>query len=611
MKQLILFILIINLSFSAEIDTKLYDTLQNKSYLNEIKEIIISSEKSNTKTPEIINTEKAHLKRLSDASISRIIIDEFDIKVLAVEKNLPTSILKATFYISENIVKENKQKELLNDIQNKLSLLKKRIENIVEEDKNSLLSYQLQYAYYKIQKTNIETRIELFNTNKNKILEETINALEKKVSIKADSIEKEIIELKKEKKQLIQQRTAYQIELEKEVINENNKNIEYLKKEILKVEDNYQIILIKEINFVNRKIVYTLVEKDDKQYSILQKEMISILEEIDLKMIEIHKEQNYVFNQIAKKIFGNTKVFLNTSLSETKNYAENLKKYFTSTIIVFNEQAISFLSILKALFIIISGFVIGSFYKRWLFKVSTKWPNISQMSLRLTANVGFYLIILITIMISMSSLGIDMSSISLIAGALSIGIGFGLQTVVSNFIAGIILMFERTIRIGDIIEINPLVVGTVTDIRIRSTSIKTFDNIDIIIPNSSFIQNNVINWTLDDATRRLHIPFGVAYGTKVEKIKEVIFEELKKSDLIFLKNVKDKDPDIRLVNMNTSSVDFELLVWVKANDKFKPSALKSDFLILIYNALYKYNIEIPFPQLDLHLKKSKGKENNE
>ncbi len=179
-------------------------------------------------------------------------------------------------------------------------------------------------------------------------------------------------------------------------------------------------------------------------------------------------------------------------------------------------------------------------------------------------------------MIAISSLGIDMSSVSLIVGALSIGIGFGLQTVISNFIAGIIIMFERTIRIGDVIEINELLKGTVSDVRIRSTTIKTFDNIDIIIPNSSFIQNNVINWTLDDPSRRLHIPFGVAYGTKIEKVKEVVLKELFESNLIYIRGVKDKEPEIRMEMMNSSSVDLELLVWVKTNDKM-PNSLKSRF----------------------------------
>jgi potassium efflux system protein len=201
-----------------------------------------------------------------------------------------------------------------------------------------------------------------------------------------------------------------------------------------------------------------------------------------------------------------------------------------------------------------------------------------------------------------------MTSISLIAGALSIGVGFGLQTVVSNFIAGIILMFERTIRIGDMIEISDVLRGRVTDMRIRSTTVKTFDNIDIVVPNSSFIQNNVINWTLEDPTRRLHIPFGVAYGTEVESVKKAVLEELEKSDLNYIHNDPDKTPEVWMVSMGSSSVDFELLVWVVWGNKLRPNALRSDFLILIYNALNKNGIQIPFPQLDLYVKQMPGQQ---
>jgi small-conductance mechanosensitive channel len=205
-------------------------------------------------------------------------------------------------------------------------------------------------------------------------------------------------------------------------------------------------------------------------------------------------------------------------------------------------------------------------------------------------------------MIAVGSLGIDMTSISLIAGALSIGIGFGLQTVVSNLIAGIILMFERTIRIGDTIEISDTLRGTVTDMRIRSTTIKTVDNIDIIIPNSSFIQNNVINWTLEDTSKRQHISFIVAYGTDIEYLKKVVLDELEHSDLKYIRDDSNKQPEVWMKAMNSSSIDFELLVWVEWDNKLRPNSLKSDFLILIYNTLNKYGIQIPFPQLDLHVK---------
>jgi small-conductance mechanosensitive channel len=224
------------------------------------------------------------------------------------------------------------------------------------------------------------------------------------------------------------------------------------------------------------------------------------------------------------------------------------------------------------------------------------------MAVRLITNMGYYFIILISFIIAFSSIGIDMSSMSLIAGALSIGIGFGLQTVVSNFIAGVILMFERTIRIGDVVQISDSLRGKVTDMRIRSTTIKTFDNVDIIVPNSSFIQNNVINLTLEDLSRRLHVPFGVAYGTKVDLVKDVILTELKNSGLVYVKNDAERAPEIWMTAMGQSSVDYELLVWVEWDNQYRPNAIMSDFLILIYGALNKHNIQIPFPQMDVYIK---------
>ena len=608
MKYLILFIFIFNLSYCVDIDVKLFENTQDQTYLNEIEKQILETEKNKTKSNEIINAEKAHLKRLKEASSQKILLDEFNLDLLSQKKDLGDSILKALFYVSEIEVKTKKQDELSKDIQNKLSVLKKRIENIVEKDKEFLLSYQLQYAYYRLQKSYIETRLDLFVSNRNKVINGILSSLNNKIDFSLDTIEDQLVKIEDSSKKLIQQKTGYEIELEKEIINENNKNKEILEKEINKLDKLLENDSFLKIDLLNKRILNSLVEKDGKEYLKLYENINTILSNMTGELVETYLEQNNLIRDIAKKILGNTKIFINTSLFESKSYIDQFKKYFTSTLFVFNEQAITLLSILKALFLITAGFLFGLFYKRWIYKLSSKWPNMSQMSLKLTANVGYYLIVFITIMISMSSLGIDMSSISLIAGALSIGIGFGLQTVVSNFIAGIILMFERTIRIGDIIEISDVLKGTVADIRIRSTTIKTFDNIDIVIPNSSFIQNNVINWTLDDATRRMHIPFGVAYGTKIEKVKEVILSELKNSTLVFVKNVKDKEPDIRLENMNSSSVDFELLVWVKANDKFKPNSLKSDFMTLIYNSLYKHDIEIPFPQLDLHLKKGLEKE---
>ncbi|QFR48406.1 mechanosensitive ion channel [Sulfurimonas lithotrophica] len=306
---------------------------------------------------------------------------------------------------------------------------------------------------------------------------------------------------------------------------------------------------------------------------------------------------------IMKYVFFSI-LFFSTHLFASSDITSQAKDFFESSLFVFNEKPISLSNLIKALLYVLAGFLLGFIYKKWILKITKKYKDMSMMSIRLISNIGYYIIILIFFMSAFRSIGIDLKSLSLIAGALSIGIGFGLQTVVSNLIAGIILMFERTIRIGDIIEINDTLSGTVTDMRIRSTTIKTFDNIDIIVPNSSFIQNNVINLTLEDRIRRLHIPFGVAYDTEIQDVKSVVLDALQKSDLNFIRGDEDKNPDVRMTLMNNSSVDLELIVWVNRDPKQKNIPLKSDFLILIYNALRANNISIPFPQLDVNMKQN-------
>ncbi|WP_373069458.1 mechanosensitive ion channel family protein [Sulfurimonas sp.] len=293
---------------------------------------------------------------------------------------------------------------------------------------------------------------------------------------------------------------------------------------------------------------------------------------------------------------------LSISLIASEDLTTQIKGFFDLSLFEFDKKSISLASLIEAVLYIVAGFLLGFLYKRWVLRATSKYKDVSMMTVRLISNIGYYVIILVFVISGVSVLGIDLSSLSLIAGALSIGIGFGLQTVVSNLIAGIIIMFERTIRIGDIIEVNDTLSGTVTDMRIRSTTIKTFDNIDIIVPNSSFIQNNVVNLTLEDRIRRLHIPFGVAYGSEIQEVKKAVLEALDKSDLIYIRDDEDKKPDIRMTLMNASSVDLELIVWVNRSLKLTQPSLPSDFLILIYDALRANNIEIPFPQVDVHMK---------
>ncbi|QOY53708.1 mechanosensitive ion channel [Candidatus Sulfurimonas marisnigri] len=601
MKLFLFMLLSIYVLCAATIDTKLYENVESEIYYKEIQKQIEADEKSKLKPIEISGEEKLHLSRVRSASSQKIQIDLYDLNPLSKKPISFKSYYYAINAVASMHVKQNLNRNMLREVNAKSIYSKQAIENIIEDEKPKLLSYQLQYAYYKLQEKNIEVKLKLLDAHVEEIRSTLFNTfsllecdLDADIDVKMKLTDKEI-------EKISLQKIALEIDLEKALI-EDSAKIERIKNKIQSIDTQYQEQLNKKIMLQIEQSLCMLKNKKSKVFFKLIDGIEINIKEVSTEFLPVYIEELKVLREIAKEVLGSTKLFFSSTLYESREMLSQIKGYFTSPIFVFNEQPISLLSLIKAIALITFGFLIGMFYKRWIARISRKWPDMSQMSIRLASNIGYYLIITISFIIAIGSLGIDMTSISLIAGALSIGIGFGLQTVVSNLIAGIILMFERTIRIGDTIEISDALRGRVTDMRIRSTTIKTFDNIDIVIPNSSFIQNNVINWTLDDISRRVHVPFGVAYGTDVDSVKKVILDELDQSALKYIKNDMNKKPEVWMMAMNSSSVDFELLVWVDWDNKFRPNSLKSDFLILIYNTLNKHGIQIPFPQLDLHVK---------
>ena len=158
--------------------------------------------------------------------------------------------------------------------------------------------------------------------------------------------------------------------------------------------------------------------------------------------------------------------------------------------------------------------------------------------------------------IALEFLGIDLTALTVVAGALGVGIGFGLQSVVSNFVSGLVLLLEQPIRINDRVTIEN-VEGNVVDIHFRSTTIVTNDNISIIVPNSQFINQSVINWSHGDPTIRIHVPVGVAYGSDVELVERTL-QEVAAADKGVL---QQPPPEVRFTEFGDSSLNFDLLVW--------------------------------------------------
>jgi small-conductance mechanosensitive channel/predicted nucleic acid-binding Zn-ribbon protein len=206
-----------------------------------------------------------------------------------------------------------------------------------------------------------------------------------------------------------------------------------------------------------------------------------------------------------------------------------------------------------------------------------------------------YGVLVIGFMIAMGTLGFSLDRVTLLLSALGVGIGFGLQTVVNNFVSGVILLFERPVRVGDRVQIADLL-GVVTHIGIRASRIRTFDGSDVIVPNGDLIASQLINWTLSDAKRRIILPVGVAYGTDPEKVLAILERIAKENSEV----LADPPPETLFRNFGDSSLDFELRAWTESVRGWNP--VRSDLAVAITRAFAEAGIQIPFPQRDLHLR---------
>jgi len=210
-----------------------------------------------------------------------------------------------------------------------------------------------------------------------------------------------------------------------------------------------------------------------------------------------------------------------------------------------------------------------------------------------------YTILSIGIFTAFISVGLDLSKFTLLAGALGVGIGFGLQDLVNNFIAGILLIFERPIQVGDVIELDSLT-GTVESIGIRTSIVRTFDGSDVIIPNGQLVSSRLTNWTFSDTQKRIEVKVGVQYGTDINKVISILEDIASAHKDIF----KDPKPTVLFHNFGNSSLDFELRCWTYiTNDWLK---IKTDLFVAVNNKLNEEGISIPFPQQDIHIIKEEN-----
>jgi len=276
-----------------------------------------------------------------------------------------------------------------------------------------------------------------------------------------------------------------------------------------------------------------------------------------------------------------------------------------STLFSIGETPVTGEDILRVFIILAVAYLLSRGVRHAIGRVSRDESPGTQASLYTVGRLSHYAIIIIALFVALSSMGLDFSNLALVAGALSVGIGFGLQSIVSNFVSGLIILFEHTLRVGDYVELDTGLTGTVKSINVRSTLINTNDNIDIVVPNSEFVSNRLTNWTLGERILRVRIPFGVAYGSDKEVVRKAALEAANEVPYT-LTHMKGREPDIWLVEFGDSSLNFLLLVWVNRQGARRPTRTRAAYLWALEDKLAHYGIEIPFPQRDLNLRRGFG-----
>lgn len=251
-------------------------------------------------------------------------------------------------------------------------------------------------------------------------------------------------------------------------------------------------------------------------------------------------------------------------------------------------------SILTFILILTISFLISSFISFLLDGDSLKYLKLPKGIPSAISLVVRYFIIAFGFVLALSALGIDLGKFNLMAGALGLGIGFGLQTVISNFVSGLILIFERPILPGDTVEVNDLL-GTVKRIGVRSSTISTFDGAEVVVPNNNLVADDLINWTLSDNIKRIEILIGTTYGSDPNEILKIL------SDVAFNNEdvLKQPEPQVLFSEFGDSSLNFKLRCWVHYEMGLQ---VKSDVSIAVYNKFKELGVEIPFPQQDIYIK---------
>ncbi len=257
--------------------------------------------------------------------------------------------------------------------------------------------------------------------------------------------------------------------------------------------------------------------------------------------------------------------------------------------------SLSLLNIVVLLIAIAIAIVVARFVRFALDEEITARMPMTTGAASAASRLVYYLLLVVGLLMALAASGFELGQLTLVVSALGVGLGFGLQNIVSNFVSGIVLAFERPFQIGDVIEVGQQS-GRVLSIGLRATNVRTPDGAEVIVPNSTFISGNVINWTLSDRMRRIDLALGVAYGSDLRRVQGIIQEVIDRMPEV----ARSPEPLVVFSSFGESSLNFRVLVWTPDGDRTLVTT--SELAMAINDAFREAGIEMPFPQRDIHIR---------
>lgn len=307
-------------------------------------------------------------------------------------------------------------------------------------------------------------------------------------------------------------------------------------------------------------------------------------------------------NLLRSLIILTTLIYISTRFPQTRHLNRQLRDTviysLTSDLFPLGNNAYSILDLIILIALLVALFILARSIKQVLRMRVLSLTGLSRAAQETIAIVANYSFVLIGTLVLLQIWGLDITSLTVFAGVLGVGVGLGIQGIAKEFVSGLVLIFERPIQVGDFVDVGGLV-GTIENISVRSTELTTLDRVSVILPNSRFLEQEVVNWSHRSAISRLHIPAGVAYGSNVEVVRQALLDASKQhSDVLSI-----PPPNVFFLGFGDSALNFDLLVWI--SEPRQQYQIKSDLYFAIYKLFQERGVEIPFPQRDMHVRSGK------